>query len=195
MARGRTAVKQADEREASQLLNEVVGVVTFAAAIFALLSFLSFRHGQTNLGGPVGYGLSSALMQAFGLAVYLLPVLLAVLGARLFRSRPDAVSLARGLAAVTLVLSVAVMLGLLLPQYRVVHAGGWFGGFVASLLRDACGTLGAYVVAAVFLLLASMFTTGASLQTSMAAAAGSTREAIGQWRTRRQQRRARARLA
>jgi len=49
-------------------------------------------------------------MQAFGLAAYLLPALLAVLGAQLFaRSWKTCL---RAFAAVTLMLSLAVMLGL-----------------------------------------------------------------------------------
>ena len=70
MGRSRAAAKEADEREASQILNEVAGVLTLAGALFALVSFVSFQHGQPtmDLGGPVGYGLSSALMQTFGLA-------------------------------------------------------------------------------------------------------------------------------
>ena len=191
MGRSRAAtkdvIKDADDHEPAQLLNEVAGVVTLAAAIFALVSFLSFQHGQTkvNLGGPVGYGLESALMQAFGLAVYLLPVMLSVLGTRLFRSRLEEASAARAGAALLLLLSLSVVLGLVLPQSDVVRAGGWFGGFVASVLRDACGILGAYVVAAVLLLLALMFSTGGSLRGGAVLATGSARDAVGRWRARR----------
>ena len=85
-AKAAEEVKALEDGEASQLLNEVAGVVTVAVALFTLASFLSFQLGDGRLGGPVGYGLSSGMMQAFGLAVYLLPALLAVLGARLFRS-------------------------------------------------------------------------------------------------------------
>ncbi len=188
MARSRAATKQADERGASQLLNEVAGVVTWAAALFTLVSFLSFQHGQTkvNLGGPVGYGLSSVLIQAFGLAVYLLPVMLAALGTRLFRSRLDELSVTRVLAGGTLLLSLAVMLGLALHGNEVVHAGGWFGGFLGSLLREACGGAGAYVIAGALLLLALMFATGSSLRAGGVVVAGGGRRAVARWRARRQ---------
>ena len=170
MGRSRAATKQVDDREPAQLLNEVAGVVTLAAALFALVSFLSFQHGQTkvNLGGPVGYGLASGLMQAFGLSVYLLPIMLSILGTRLFRSRLNDLSPARAVAAGLLLLILSVILGLVLPQVDVVRAGGWFGGFVGSVLRDACGALGAYVVAAMLFLLALMFTTGTSVRSGAA---------------------------
>jgi DNA segregation ATPase FtsK/SpoIIIE, S-DNA-T family len=193
VARSRAASKRVEEKEASQLLNEVAGLVTIAAAVFALVSFVSFQHGQTtvNLGGPVGYGLSSVLVQAFGLAVYLVPLMLGLLGMRLFRSRLDELSTARVLAACTLFLSLAVILGLALDPHDVVRAGGWFGGFIGTLLRDACGTVGAYVIASVLLLLSVMFTTGSSLLAgaqsiagSTSSLAGRTRQSVAQWRRR-----------
>jgi DNA segregation ATPase FtsK/SpoIIIE, S-DNA-T family len=182
-AAAKPATKPSEEPEASQLLNEVAGLVTLAAALFAAVSFVSFQPGDagTNLGGPVGHGLASLLMQALGLAVFLLPVLLMVIGVQLFRSRVEAISTARTLAAGTLVLSVAVLLGLVRSHGDVVHGGGWFGGFVSTLLRDACGTLGASVVTAVFLVLALMFTTGSSLRSG----AGSARQRVARWRARR----------
>ena len=177
--------KSVEDGEASQLLNEVAGVVTVAVALFAFASFLSFQLGDGKLGGPVGYGLSSGLMQAFGLAVYLLPVLLAMLGARLFRAGLGELAVARVLATLTVLLSLSVLFGLLFQDSAVVRAGGWFGGFVASVLRDACGVLGAFVIGAAMLVLAGMFATGKSLRTGATSIAGSTRETHARWRARR----------
>ena len=199
MARTRAATKPAtkepEEREASQLLNEVAGLVTLAAAVFALVSFISFQPGETgaNLGGPVGHGLSSVLMQTFGLAVFLLPLLLVMLGVQLFRSRLDDISAARGMASLTLLFSLAVLLGLIRQHSDVVHAGGWFGGFISTLLRDACGTLGASVITAVLVLLAVMFTTGSSLRTGASTVANNTRQRVATWRARRAEKPAMAR--
>ena len=186
MARSGAATKQAEERDGTQLLNEVAGVVALAAAAFALVSLLSFHYGQTkmNLAGPIGYGLSSTLMQAFGIAIYLLPVMLAALGTRLFRSRTDDLSVARALAALILMLSISVVLGLSL-QRDDAHAGGWIGGFVGTVLREACGTVGAFLVAGAFLLLAVMFTTGSSLRDGAGAIASGAQARVGRWRSRR----------
>jgi S-DNA-T family DNA segregation ATPase FtsK/SpoIIIE len=188
VGRSRAAAKDADERETSQILNEVAGVLTLAAALFALVSFISFHQGQpkVDLGGPVGYGLSSVLMQAFGLAAYLVPVLLFVTGIRLVRSRFDQLSGARAGAALSLLVSVAVGLGLFLQQREVLHAGGWCGGFLASLLREACGTVGAYVAVAVALLLSLMFTTRSSLRRGTAAVTTGARQRWSWWQARRQ---------
>ena len=188
MGRSRAVAKDADERESSQILNEVAGVLTLAAALFALVSFVSFHEGQAkmDLGGPVGYGLSSLLMQAFGLAAYLVPVLLFVIGVRLVRSRFDELSGARAGAALSLLVSVALGLGMFLQQREVVHAGGWCGGFLASLLREACGTVGAYVVATVALLLSLMFTTGSSLRRGTTAVTTGAQRRWSWWQARRQ---------
>jgi S-DNA-T family DNA segregation ATPase FtsK/SpoIIIE len=191
VARSRVAdkpeTKQPDDREASQLLNEVAGLVTLAAALFALVSFVSFQPGEGggNLGGPVGHGLSSLLMQTFGLAVFLVPILLVVLGVQLFRSRLDELSATRGMASFALLLSLAVLFGLIRQHSDVVHAGGWFGGFVSTLLRDACGTLGAAVVTGVSLALTVMFTTGSSLRTGASTLTSGTRQGWRRWRARR----------
>jgi S-DNA-T family DNA segregation ATPase FtsK/SpoIIIE len=190
VGRGRTAIKPADEPGATaQLLDEVAGLITFGAGIFALVSFLSFSPGEPgpNFGGPVGYGLSNGLLQAFGIAAYLLPVFLVVVGAQLFRSRLHELSVVRSAAALTLIVSVAVLLGLVMSGSNVTRAGGWVGGFTATLLRDACGTPGAYVVASVLLLLAIMFTTGSTLRSGAAAVRTGTRTGVQRWRARRAQ--------
>jgi S-DNA-T family DNA segregation ATPase FtsK/SpoIIIE len=177
--------KAVAEGEASQLLNEVAGVVTVAVALFTLASFLSFQLGDGRLGGPVGYSFASGMMQTFGLAVYLLPVLLAVLGARLFRSGLDELPVARLLAVLTLLLSCSILLALLFRDHPVVRAGGVFGGFTATILCDACGVLGAAVIGSALLVLALMFTTGMSLRTGATAVAGNARTVRTRWRERR----------
>jgi S-DNA-T family DNA segregation ATPase FtsK/SpoIIIE len=196
VARNEVAAKRVDDGEATRLLNEVAGVITLAAALFVLVSFLSFQlHTTVKLGGPVGHGLSSTLMQAFGLAAYVLPALLAVLGGRLFRSGLSDLAVTRALAAVTLLLSLSVLAGLALSGGEVVRAGGWFGGFLSTVLQDACGTVGASVIASASVLLAVMFTTGSSLRAGTAAVAGGTREGLGRWRARRAKKLAAARPA
>jgi len=177
-------MKAVEDGEASQLLNEVAGVVTVAVALFTLASFASFQLGDGRLGGPVGYGLSSGLMQAFGLAVFLLPLLLAMLGVRLFRSGLDELPVARVLAMLTLLLSCSVLLALLLHDSPIVRAGGWCGGFAATILRDACGVLGAFVIAGALFVLATMFATGRSLRTGATAITGSARNLWARWRAR-----------
>jgi len=172
-ARSGAAVRQVEEPGSAQRLNEVAGVVTFAVAVFAFLSLLSFQQGQprANLGGPIGYGVGSLLMPALGRAAFLLPVYLVGLGWRLLRSGFAELSVVRLAAACIALGSVAVTLGLLQPTADVTRAGGWFGGFVATLLREAFGAVGAIIVAAASCVLAFMFSTRWTLQAGTAALA------------------------
>jgi S-DNA-T family DNA segregation ATPase FtsK/SpoIIIE len=185
--RGGAAAKPADEGVAAQRLNEVAGVLSWAAAIFTLLSLLSFQPGQMplNLGGALGYGLASVLVPAIGRAAYLVPALLAALGVRIFRAGLGALSLGRSGAALAVLLSVAIFLALVEPQADVARAGGWFGGFVGLVLRETCGLLGAYVVTGAVFLLAAMFSTGSSLRGGAAVAAAGVRAAAGRLSARR----------
>lgn len=165
-ARGGAAVRPVEEPGSAQRLNEVAGVVTFAVAAFALLSLLSFESGQprANLGGPIGYGLGSLLMPALGRAAFLLPVYLVGLGWRLLRSGFAELSVVRLAAACVALGGVAVTLGLFNPTAEVTRAGGWFGGFVGTVLREAFGPVGAVIVAAASCVLAFMFSTRWTLQ-------------------------------
>ncbi|HVM97848.1 MAG TPA: DNA translocase FtsK 4TM domain-containing protein, partial [Candidatus Acidoferrales bacterium] len=165
MARNGAAAKQVDDNDASQHLNEVAGVLTLAVAAFVLVSFCSYHLGlKTQLGGVIGDTLSRVFAQTFGVAVYLVPAMLAVVGVRLFRSGLADVSLARAAASFMLLLSLSVVLGLIFNHDDVGDGGGWFGGFVATLLHEGCGSLGAFVVALSMTLLALMFTTGTSMR-------------------------------
>jgi S-DNA-T family DNA segregation ATPase FtsK/SpoIIIE len=186
MARNGAAAKRVDDRDVSQHLNEVAGVLTLAVALFALVSFCSYHLGlKTQLGGVIGDTLSTLFAQTFGVAIYLLPMLLAVVGWRLFRTGLADVSLARAGAALTLLLSSSALLGLIFTAADVGRGGGWFGGFVATLLFEGCGSLGAYVVVLSLLLLALMFTTGSSVRSVSERTANRWREAASRRRERR----------
>jgi S-DNA-T family DNA segregation ATPase FtsK/SpoIIIE len=181
--------KRAAPVEAPHFLGEVVALITLAVALFVFVSFVSFQAGADtdNIGGVIGHGLSSGLLQAFGFAAYLIPLLLFGLGLRLFRSGLHSVTGARAAAAIALLGSVSVLLGVVLASHEVVHAGGWFGGFAGRLLRDACGAVGAYGIAIVLCILALMFTTESSLRSAAGALAAGGRLGLQRWRARRVQ--------
>jgi S-DNA-T family DNA segregation ATPase FtsK/SpoIIIE len=197
IARSPRKRKSAETSEplAARVLDEVVAVVVLAAAIFAVVSFLSYQRGATtgNLGGPVGYGLASTMLQMLGLAAYLVPLLLLAVAATLFRQATQDLSIARAGGGLALVLVVAIAGGVLRPDRDVAVAGGWLGGFVATLLHETLGTAGALVLTGSLLLVSLVFTTGISLRT---AATAMRRAAIGGWtrigaaRARRAERRA-----
>jgi S-DNA-T family DNA segregation ATPase FtsK/SpoIIIE len=188
MARNPTAAKPIDERDASQHLNEVAGVLTLAVAAFCAVSFGAFHLGsEVELGGHIGSALAALFAQPLGLAAYVLPVLLGVLGVRLILTGIADLSLAPVASSLLLAIGMAVFLGLLGSEEHLL--GGWLGGFLAQLLRNLCGSVGAVVIAGAWLLLAILFTTGGSMRHVSVRARDRARSRLASWRQQRVNRR------
>jgi len=148
-------------------LKEFAGVVCLALAAALLFSLASFdpldpswntatgRHPASNKIGIVGAHVADLLLQSFGLAAWLAPVLLFWRGLAWLRRRPLSSPLVRMTGFVLLVVSAAA--GLELARAGEWYplpfaAGGLFGFLAASSLEAVLNTLGA----AIFLLLAAM---------------------------------------
>ena len=155
--------------------NEIIAIVLFALGLMLTLCLVFFNPndpslnsaGQNetrNLIGPVGAYVSDVMLQAVGLASYLLPLLLFLAAWRRFQTRRIHAPIPRIIGLLTLLLSVAALLALgglpLLFDGRV-RAGGFLGAFVAGNLAGALNTVGALVlllaIAATGLLLATNF--------------------------------------
>jgi len=161
-------------RDENRLLEELVAVVNVALAAFVTLSLYAYQSGVSlDLGGRVGRGLASAVVQALGFAAYLIPVALIVVALLLFLGATEELSVTRAAGATVLTLSIAVLLGLGAGREPVTLAGGWLGGFVASICRDAFGTLGSFFIGGAFALLSFVVVT----RISLGSAAGLTLEA------------------
>ncbi|MDT7602318.1 MAG: segregation ATPase FtsK/SpoIIIE, family, partial [Acidobacteriota bacterium] len=155
--------------------NEIVVIALLAVGALLVLCLLFFHPndtslnaaGQThtdNLIGPVGAYVSDALLQTFGLAAYLLPLLLFAAAVRRFQKKPLRAPLGRVIGLVVLLLSVAGLLALSsLPVFfdARVQAGGFVGALLASQLAGAAGRVGALILftacGAVAVLLATNF--------------------------------------
>jgi S-DNA-T family DNA segregation ATPase FtsK/SpoIIIE len=163
----------------SKRLNEVAGFLFLAAGILALLSFASFHPTDPswntvsgavpteNLIGPVGAWLADLFLQSFGLAAFVIPVLIFGLGWKWIRSESIAAPTAKLLGSAMLLASVCGAAGLL-PDWRMfdhtILSGGAAGFLIAGWLRHALNTAGAAVVLATSLIvsayLVSTFTLG-----------------------------------
>ncbi len=174
------AITQADTRTKllvprNTRLNEIVAIALFALGALLLLCLVFFAPNDNswnsvgagatrNLVGPVGAYVADALLQTFGLAAYLLPLLLFMLAWRRFRTRRLHAPLQRIVGLVTILLAAASLLALfrlpLLFDGRV-RAGGMTGTLIASTLAGALNTVGATIllsaIAATGLLLATNF--------------------------------------
>jgi len=168
-------------------LNELVGFVCLATSVLLLLSLISYsplddsfnvagpamaRAGSTtrNWIGPFGAHLSDLLFQGFGFAVFLLPMGLALFGARWFRSRAIPAPVVKACGFLLLVLSVAALFAITgVPSVRsLLPPGGLAGTLLANMLRAAFNPLGASLVATSAVFVALFLTTRFSFSSAAA---------------------------
>ncbi|HVG29661.1 MAG TPA: DNA translocase FtsK 4TM domain-containing protein [Pyrinomonadaceae bacterium] len=155
--------------------NEMTAIALLAVgAMLALCLFFfhpndpslnaSGQERTDNLIGPVGAYVSDLLLQTFGLAAYLLPLLLLAAAVRRFQKKPLRAPLGRVTGLALLLLSTAGLLSLIISSLFFdgrVRAGGFVGALLESQLRGAAGRVGALILltaaAAVAVLLATNF--------------------------------------
>ena len=159
-------------------LNELIGFVlcVFAGLLFlALVSYSpqdaswnsasSVAHGSGNWIGMVGAYASDLAFQGFGLAALQLAVFPAILGVRWFRSRRVATPVAKILGAVSLLLFVPALLGLLPGHFRWLHVipvEGLLGRMLGDFLVHYLNLTGAYIVCGALVAVALYLTTAFS---------------------------------
>jgi len=139
------------------------------------LSFYSYEPESPAINhvGPFGYWLANLLVQSFGYASYLFPVLLGGGAISLFVRRNGLGSPVRVVGSIALLLEAAVLLGLYRPlPIPVELAGGAVGGFIATVMQDALGLIGATVIIGALGLLTWIMITGTPLYDVVAALAG-----------------------
>jgi S-DNA-T family DNA segregation ATPase FtsK/SpoIIIE len=162
------------------LLDEVVAVMSLAAAVFALLSFVSFHLGgaSDHFAGRVGRELANTAVQAFGFAAYLFPLFLAVVSVLTFRRATAYLSVARAAGALVMTAATAVLLGLAFADRPVGFAGGWVGGFLALGMGQAFGRQGSFLIAGTIFALSFMFVTRLTLHGVAALARSAVTQAL-----------------
>src|SRR4029453_393363 len=146
------------------ILREAEALIGGPNAVFTALALLSYsaETPRQNLGGPLGHLLADTALRAVGVAAYLLPVYLGLVGLALLRRNANDLGGSRLGGAVLLVCGVAALAGLLAGGKAVAHGGGWLGGFPGPVLRNLMGKPGAYLVIGVALVLSLVLATGIS---------------------------------
>jgi len=164
-------------------LNELVGFLLFVAAILLLLALVSYSPADRSLNtaGPApasrpahnwagilgAYG-SDLLLQAAGIAAFLVPLMLAFLGGRWFRSRTVGSPGAKFAGALMLLVFAPGMLGLLpghLHWRRAIPIEGLLGRIVGDALIHWFNLAGAYIVCAAVLAIGLYLSTTFSFAT------------------------------
>src|SRR5881394_950610 len=86
MGRSARVARESGEkgRGSSTLWHEIEAIFAIAGACYLAVSFLTYvpHRSGANAGGPVGHLLADLFVQAFGLAAFLVPAFIAVVGAR-----------------------------------------------------------------------------------------------------------------
>ncbi len=164
-------------------LNELVGFLLLVSALLLFLALGSYspldpsfntaatplpsRPSRNWIGIAGAYG-SDVLLQMAGLAAFLVPLYLATLGARWFRSRKVESPLARVLGAGSLIIFSSALLALLPWHWRWLHAipiEGLLGRVAGDALIHYFNLTGAYLISlsaiAVALYLSTAFSFGA----------------------------------
>ncbi|HWY70852.1 MAG TPA: DNA translocase FtsK [Terriglobales bacterium] len=144
--------------------NELIGFSMIAAALLLFLALASYSPLDPSLntasvaeGGPthnwigrVGAVIADLSLQALGIAVFAIPVMLGILGLRWFRSRHIHSPIEKLLGALTLLLFIPAFMGLLPGHLRWMHAiaiEGLSGKLLADFLIHYFNLPGAYIVA------------------------------------------------
>src|SRR6185369_6295688 len=145
------------------ILREAEAITGGALAVFLALSLFSFApEAKSNLGGPVGQWIADTMLQAVGIAAYLLPVYLGYLTIALLRRSTEDFGALRFVGGAILILALAAFAGLVTGGARVVHGGGWLGGFIGTVLHGFIGGVGAFLVLAIVVVVAAVLSTGLS---------------------------------
>jgi len=129
---------------------DVFAILTLTATVLLTLSLISYdaRNGSANLVGPVGHRLARALMLAFGLVAWFLPLEGGLLTYRLFRRRSAMLGVATMASTLVLVVIGAALAHLLIEPQVVWGAspGGAVGELLGEVLRSLLGFYGTVII-------------------------------------------------
>jgi DNA segregation ATPase FtsK/SpoIIIE, S-DNA-T family len=180
---------------------ELLGLVAFALALMLLIALATFdprdpapffRAGvegpARNFIGPFGAFLAEMLVpQLFGLAALLLPLVLGLLGWKLFWCRPVEAPYTKAFGNFVLLLSLAGLLSLAVGTFSYegesVRAGGAVGELVSGLLVRNFSRTGAYIVSATALFVALVLATQFSFSRFLEGVGGRAGERLRALRT------------
>jgi len=147
-------------------ISEFLGLTSFAVGLMLLIALATynpadpapfFKTGTSaaarNFIGPFGAFLAELLIpQLFGMAAMLLPLVLGVLGWKLFWCRPIEAPYTKTAGLLLLLLSLSAFLSLTLGvvtlEAETVRAGGATGQILAALLTASFNRTGAYILLA-----------------------------------------------
>src|SRR6476646_5943583 len=140
--------------EKNRLQREIWGVVICLLALLITLSLVSYNPSDRsyntpsgainthNWGGFVGAFLADLLLQGLGLSSYLLPIILCLFAAQMFRATYHGIQITKAAGYVALMISIGVILSVVIDSESARDSGGIVGGFLKeSVLVPLFGRL------------------------------------------------------
>jgi S-DNA-T family DNA segregation ATPase FtsK/SpoIIIE len=199
--------------------NELIGFALVAAALLLFLALASYSPLDPSLNtaeaisgsnpthnwiGRVGALLADLALQSFGIAVFVIPVMLGALGVRWFRSRLIVSPIEKLLGSVVLMLFVPALLALMPGRLHWLHAvaiEGLFGRILGDFLVHYFNMIGAAIVAlsmiaaALYLCTAFSFVDAHLWMETRFAFLGAVSQRVADWRANRAKAKAEKELA
>jgi len=162
--------------EKNRLNREFVAVLVTITALLIVISLVSYVPRDPSLNtssraietqnrvGIVGAYLADILLQGFGFAAYLLPVLLCTIAYQMFRSEYKRIPVARIVGYSLFLISTTVILDFFVDSEIARESGGILGGFLReTVLVPLFGRLSALLLTLATLLVSLMLVTENSL--------------------------------
>ncbi len=199
-----------------QKTTELVGLACLMCALLLILALYSYSPGDRSLNvssgaadylnyiGRTGAWLSDFLLQLFGFAVFVIPLVLLSAGFRQLRGHSVEYPIVKTCGTLGLLGAGSAALAILQPTLALAthfEPGGIVGILVASVLEAAFNPTGAFIVVCFGLLFALVITTRFSFEAMIGWLSeqnwnplASFRESYAGWQKRRQNRRALKRM-
>lgn len=164
-----TEIEKKPTSKSSSRANEIVAIILLAITVLVFLCLVSFNekdpsiftessYKTQNWIGVVGANIAAILFNTVGLTAYILPVVLALIAWRVFRSANLSTPVGRVIGFILFILSFSGLfaIGLSSP----INAGGLIGALVATGLLALIGKVGTVI------LLSALFLTSILLVTN-----------------------------
>jgi S-DNA-T family DNA segregation ATPase FtsK/SpoIIIE len=144
------------ESRAFRYGREAASLVLVASAVFLTLALASFSNDPAvpevtgaNWVGPAGAAFANAFVSTIGLAAWIIPVELVLISLPLFRDKPSMASVARIGGDTVVILIVASLVHVSLPQstaFGAMAVGGSVGELFGELMRSLFSNAGSYLI-------------------------------------------------
>lgn len=163
MAKNRKSIHK---DSSSTLVSEILSAILFTVGLFSFLSLIFYSSESTydlkNTMGAIGVFISGTLGHSFGVVSFFIPFAMFYSAYVVFTNKLRMAQLAKTLFAIVFVLSLTTIVGLTFKGSLLGYdpAGGLVGSFLSLRIKDSfAGTLGSYIIVAVFLLMSLMLIT------------------------------------